>query len=64
MSHLPIPNLEVGRYAAFVWPAYALSALALLWMLADSLLRARRWRREAEAGPQAAPVASTDPTAQ
>ena len=49
MSHLPLPNLDVGKYAAFVWPAYGLSALALLAMLADSLLRTRRWRREAEA---------------
>ena len=54
MSHLPIPNLEVGRYAAFVWPAYALSALALLWMLADSLLRARRWRKAVEDAEKAA----------
>jgi heme exporter protein D len=48
MSHLPIPNLDVGKYAGFVWPAYGLSALVLLGMLADSLLRARRWRRAAE----------------
>ena len=48
MSPFPIPNLEVGKYAAFVWPAYALSAIALLGLLADSLLRARRWKREAE----------------
>ena len=48
MSHFPLPNLDVGKYAGFVWPAYGLSALALLGMLADSLLRARRWRRAAE----------------
>ena len=48
MTHIPLPNLDVGKYAGFVWPAYGLSALALLAMLADSLLRARRWRRAAE----------------
>jgi heme exporter protein D len=49
MSHLPLPNLDVGKYAAFVWPAYGLSGAALLAMLVDSLLRTRRWRRAAEA---------------
>jgi heme exporter protein D len=52
MSHIPIPNLDVGKYAGFVWPAYGLSALVLLAMLADSLLRARRWRRAAEDNAQ------------
>jgi heme exporter protein D len=37
------------KYAVFVWPAYAVSAIAFAWMILDSLLRARRWRREAEA---------------
>ncbi len=44
------PNLEVGRYAVFIWPAYGITALTLLALLADSLLRARRWRKAAEAG--------------
>ena len=35
-------------YAAYVWPAYGLSAAVLLWLVADTLARARRWRREAE----------------
>jgi heme exporter protein D len=52
MSHIPIPNLDVGKYAGFVWPAYGLSALVLLAMLADSLLRARRWRCAAEDNAQ------------
>ncbi len=42
------PNLDVGRYAVFIWPAYGISALTLLALLVDSLLRARRWRRAAE----------------
>jgi heme exporter protein D len=42
------PNLEVGRYAVFIWPAYGVSALVLLGLLLDSLRRAARWRRAAE----------------
>jgi heme exporter protein D len=36
------------KYAAFIWPAYGLSALGFVWMVADTWLRARRWRRRAE----------------
>ncbi len=42
------PNLEVGRYAVFIWPAYAITALTLLALVVDSLLRAARWRKAAE----------------
>ncbi len=42
------PNLDVGRYAVFIWPAYALSAATLLALVIDSLVRAARWRRAAE----------------
>jgi heme exporter protein D len=38
-----------GKYAIFTWPAYAVSALVFAWMLLDSLLSARRWKRQAEA---------------
>jgi heme exporter protein D len=48
MSPFHMPNLDVGRYAVFVWPAYAISALVLVALVVDSLLRARRWKREAE----------------
>lgn len=40
---------SAGKYAAFVWPAYAAAALGFAWMIADTLLRSRRWRRKAEA---------------
>jgi heme exporter protein D len=43
-------DFDAGRYAVFVWPAYAVTALVLAGLIIDSLLRARRWRREAEAG--------------
>jgi heme exporter protein D len=39
---------HVGSYGAYIWPAYALTAAALVWMVADSLLRARTWRAKAE----------------
>lgn len=43
-----MPGLDMSKYAAFVWPAYAVTALVLAWMTAASLLRARRFRRLAE----------------
>jgi heme exporter protein D len=36
------------KYAAFVWPAYGVTALVFAWMLIDTVLRAGRWRRQAE----------------
>jgi heme exporter protein CcmD len=39
---------HVGPYAAYIWPAYALTAAALVWMVADTLLRSRAWRARAE----------------
>ncbi len=40
--------LSAGRYAAFVWPAYGVSALGFGWMILDTLVRAGRWRRKAD----------------
>ena len=37
-----------GKYAAFVWPAYGVSALVFLWMIADTLWRGRAARRDLE----------------
>lgn len=36
------------KYAAFVWPAYGVTAVVFAWMVIDTVLRARRWRRQAE----------------
>jgi len=36
------------KYALFVWPAYAITAVVFAWMVIDTLLRARTWRRRAE----------------
>ena len=41
-------DLDMGKYAVFVWPAYAVTAVVLAAMIADSLARARRWRRQVE----------------
>ena len=38
-----------GHYAAYVIPAWSVSALVLVIMTVDSLWRASRWRRAAEA---------------
>ncbi|MFZ5668115.1 MAG: heme exporter protein CcmD [Pseudomonadota bacterium] len=43
-----MPDFDAGRYAVFVWPAFAVTALTFAALIVDSLARARRWRREAE----------------
>ncbi len=58
---LPVPNLELGKYAVYVWPAYGLSALVILAMLVQSLMRARRWRIAAERTPGRREHVSTTP---
>ena len=40
--------LSAGKYAAFIWPAYGVSVLGFLWMIIDTLGRARRWRQKAD----------------
>ena len=56
---LPVPNLALGRYAIYVWPAYAVSALVIFALLVQTLARARRWRKAAEQAPKR--VADTPP---
>ena len=41
-------DFDAGKYAIFVWPAYGLTALVFIVLIADTLARARRWRRAAE----------------
>lgn len=41
-------DFDAGKYAVYVWPAFALTAAVFGWMIADSLLTARRWRAEAQ----------------
>ena len=42
-------HLETGRYAAFIWPAYAITAVVWTALIWSSLAHARRWRAKAEA---------------
>ena len=39
-------DLDMGRYAAFVWPAWGISALVLATLAARALIAARRWTAE------------------
>ena len=39
-------DLDMGRYAAFVWPAWGLSAFVLAALAARALIAARRWSAE------------------
>lgn len=41
-------DFDAGKYAAYLWPAFAISAVAFAWMIADSVLTTGRWKREAE----------------
>jgi heme exporter protein D len=41
-------DFNAGKYAPYVWPAYAITAAVLGLMITESLARARRWRRALE----------------
>ena len=41
--------LEMGGYAWFVWPAYGLTAVVMVWMVVDSLRGLRADRRALDA---------------
>ena len=50
----------MGKYAAYVIPAYAISVLVIGALIGDTVLRARRWKaevakREAALGKEKAP---------
>lgn len=42
-------DLDAGKYAAYVWPAYAVTALVFAGLVVSALTHARRWRKRAEA---------------
>lgn len=41
-----MPDLDMSPYAAFVWPAWGISALVLAGVVARAVLAARRWKAE------------------
>jgi heme exporter protein D len=44
-----MPDLDMSPYAAFVWPAWGISALVLGGLVARAVISARRWKREVDA---------------
>ena len=43
-----MPNFELGKYAIYIVPAYLIAAAVIAVMIADTLLRSARWKREVE----------------
>jgi heme exporter protein D len=43
-----MPDLSAGKYAAFIWPAYAITVVVFAVMIAGALAHARRWKKRAE----------------
>ena len=41
-----MPDLDMSPYAAFVWPAWGISALVLGAVVARALSASRRWKAE------------------
>jgi heme exporter protein D len=39
-------DLDMGAYAAFVWPAWGISAVVLAALAVRALIAARRWNTE------------------
>jgi len=44
-----MPSFDAGPYGFYVWGSYAVTLVVVAWLIVDSLLSARRWRRAAEA---------------
>ena len=43
-----MPNFELGKYAVYIVPAYAITILVICAVIAETLLRTARWKREVE----------------
>lgn len=39
-------DLDMGRYALFVWPAWGVSALVVIALIARAFIASRKWKRE------------------
>ena len=42
-------DFDAGKYAFYVWGSFGVTAAAIAWMIGDSLWRAAKWRKKAEA---------------
>jgi heme exporter protein CcmD len=51
---------SVGRYGAYIWPAYGFSFIGLVGMIADTAIRARRWRRAVDRRREGPPSPGSD----
>lgn len=38
----------MGKYAAYIWPAYVVTAAVFTILIVGSLAHARRWKKRAE----------------
>ena len=41
-------DFDVGKYAAYIWPAYAITAVTFVVLIATALNHARRWKQRAQ----------------
>ena len=41
-------DLDTGAYGAFIWPAYAITAVVFAGLIVSSLGHARRWKKRAQ----------------
>jgi len=41
-------DFDAGKYAAYLWPAYGITAVVFIALIVGALAHARRWRRKAE----------------
>lgn len=41
-------DFDAGEYAFYVWASFGITAVVIAWMIADSLWRSAKWRKEAE----------------
>jgi heme exporter protein D len=44
-----MPDLYLGKYAVYIWPAYIITALVFAGLIAGSLRHAAHWKRRAQA---------------
>lgn len=52
-------DFDASPYGAYVWPAFAITALVFIGMIVSGLSHARHWRARTEALRQAAEQAET-----